>query len=200
MRRQDPRVSPNSTRERGPIDATILASLLASERTTTQLRDTDLTHRPDRRAAVDGDDTDFVAGGFETAAGGFDTGAAVSGVDIVRGSTCGRTIGGLVGVDGFDVVSVARTSGVTVSRIAPAALEIADCRGGAFVGAAGPGAGAGADTTRDAAESAAATESAAALAAATLRARGVSGGELSCRSHAVPTTAMTPAAATPLQI
>jgi hypothetical protein len=45
MRRHEPTVSPSSTRERGPIEAMIRDFLLAPARTTTQSRETDLTHR-----------------------------------------------------------------------------------------------------------------------------------------------------------
>jgi hypothetical protein len=174
----------------------ILALLLASERTTTQLRETDLTHRRDAGDVVV---TDLVAGGFAVTAGGFD-GALGSVVGPPGDSTRGRTIGGLAA----DGVSVGEATGLTVSRTAPAELTMVRCSGGAFVGAAGTGAGAGAVTGAEAGRcttvSAAAAESAAALAAATLRARGVAGGSLSCSSQAVPTMAITPAAAAPLQM
>jgi hypothetical protein len=48
-RRHEPRVSPNCTREPGPIDATIRPPLLASARTTTQLVAIELTQRDDAR-------------------------------------------------------------------------------------------------------------------------------------------------------
>jgi hypothetical protein len=45
MRRQSPRDSPSSTREFGPIEATMRDSLLAPDRTITQCRDTERTQR-----------------------------------------------------------------------------------------------------------------------------------------------------------
>jgi len=60
MRRQEPRDSPNSTREFGPMDATIRESLLAAARTTTQCRDTERTHRADRPDSAEGGATDSI--------------------------------------------------------------------------------------------------------------------------------------------
>ena len=53
IRRQSPRDSPSSTREFGPIDATIRDCLLAPERTITQCRDTDRTQRDTGRLGGD---------------------------------------------------------------------------------------------------------------------------------------------------
>jgi len=68
MRRQEPRDSPNSTRELGPIDATIRECLLASERITTQCREKERTHFADRRGGDDAGAADFT----DAAARGFD--------------------------------------------------------------------------------------------------------------------------------
>lgn len=65
MRRQVPCVSPNCTRELGPIDATMRDCLLAPARTMTQSRETDDTQRALRRdfAAVVGAVKDVPAAG-----------------------------------------------------------------------------------------------------------------------------------------
>ena len=80
MRRHDPRDSPNSTRELGPIDATTRDSLLGPVRTTTQWRDTVRTHGFVRRVGDAGaaGATDFVAGGTTGEAFGTETRGTVS--------------------------------------------------------------------------------------------------------------------------
>jgi hypothetical protein len=61
IRRQEPRVSPNSTRELGPIDATIFESVVAAARITTQCREMERTQRAGWRTGDDAggaDDTE----------------------------------------------------------------------------------------------------------------------------------------------
>lgn len=125
MRRQDPRDSPNSTRELGPIDATIRECRLASARITTQCRENERTHG-DRRARDDAGGADF-AGDAER---GLDaTGPSVAGVML--GATSPVTVADLppsrtmvsalaivdVDVDGDGALSVLATTvgGVAVS-------------------------------------------------------------------------------------
>lgn len=85
MRRHEPRISPNSTRELGPIEATIRESLLAPARITTQCRETERTHRTDLRGAGEAARADFVG------VVGATTGAV--GVGAVFGITSLTTLG-----------------------------------------------------------------------------------------------------------
>ena len=81
MRRQEPRNSPSSTRELGPMDATIRESLLAPARTTTQCRDTERTHRTDRADTAAAGATDSVDGAMLGGSAGF---GATSPVRLAR--------------------------------------------------------------------------------------------------------------------
>ena len=128
MRRQEPRDSPNSTRELGPTEATIREFRLAPARTTTQCRETERTHRADRRDGEDAVGTDFgddAPRGLEAtepatgAVGAGSAGGAVGSTDAterlsVGGAMTGAFVG--VGAGSFGVTSVATLAGVPPSR------------------------------------------------------------------------------------
>jgi hypothetical protein len=117
MRRHEPRASPSSTRELGPIDATIRESLLAPERMTTQCRDTDRTQRPDRRDGTDAGGTpftDFIG----AAIGTFGGVAGSASLTTVVGATLSRrtlSTATIVGADAALSVIAASARAVSVS-------------------------------------------------------------------------------------
>lgn len=115
IRRQSPRYSPSSTREFGPIDAMIRDCLLAPERTMTQCRETERTHRDAGRF-----------GNFATvfsAEAAVVTGLAATGLDgagsIVGDGGWIRGAGSIFGAESVFGVASAKTvvgpSGVTLS-------------------------------------------------------------------------------------
>jgi hypothetical protein len=100
MRRHEPRDSPNSTREFGPIEATTRDSRLGPVRTTTQWRDTVRTHGLVRRVADVAAIADFVAGDKLGAAVGTSTRVTVS-TDATEATAV---------TGGFGTLSLAATS------------------------------------------------------------------------------------------
>ena len=135
MRRHSPRDSPNSTRDLGPIDATIRESLLAFARTTTQCLETVRTQRGDRRAGGETAATDFAdveAIGDASIFGGTDAGTAalVAGAraTVSRAAVSAITIG-----SDAKLSVVAATSRAVVESVSRAA----EAAGSGFVCACG---------------------------------------------------------------
>jgi len=133
MRRQEPRDSPSSTRELGPIDATMREWLLASARITTQCRENERTHGDRCDDAGDARVADFTGG----AAPGFATierpvGGAISPATVLgtlTGTTLSRTTGSASAIVPGDVLSaLATTVRITTVSVFPAAD--ADCAAG----------------------------------------------------------------------
>jgi hypothetical protein len=167
------------------MDATILDSLLARARTMTQSRETDLTHRTDRRVVEGVEPAGLVAGGLaaipRVAGGAVSMGAVSRTATISRAGTTGSSIGEVSRTDttlGDWVVSRTVTTPLLVA---------AGCAGGLTTGttaAAGGGAlsigGAGID-----------------LATAARFMDRVSPGDRSLSNHAAPTIATAPAATAP---
>jgi hypothetical protein len=115
------------------MEATIRESLLALERITTQSRETDRTHRADRRDGGGVGDTDFL----DEAARGLDAagsrvavfGAAVGSVDAIEGvTTCGSTGVVLGGGGVVGVTSPVATADTLVSGPMLSALAIIGCK------------------------------------------------------------------------
>jgi hypothetical protein len=130
MRRQEPRDSPNSTRELGPIDATIRACGLASLRTTTQCRENERTHgdRCDGDDACGADFTGDEAPGLATnEPSGGDAMFGATAFDTLTGITLSRTTGSAsVTVRGDSLSALATTVRSTTVSVFPAA----DCAAG----------------------------------------------------------------------
>ena len=169
------------------MDATILDCLLARARTTTQSRETDLTHRTDRRVVVGGDAVGFDAGGF----------AATLGVG-----------GGALRTSKLSGAATTSRAGVLITVSTAGALSRTDTTFGAGmesrVGATWPPATmgwTGVLSTRAIAGAGVAVSATGAagidLTTAALLTDRVSRGDRSFSSHAVPTIAKALAAATP---